>query len=256
MCAPKAPSAQSTSAAQTGTSVATAIANQQLSNVDQVGPDGSITYSNSDDYSWTDPFTNQTYTVPRSTQTTTLSPAQQAIADQQNKTKLNLGTLAADQSGFLNDYMATPFDGSNEATEARLMELGRKRLDPALDRRTEGLRTSLSNQGIKLGSEAYENAMRQDSEGVNDAYNQLLLTGRGQSFSEGQAIRNQPINEISALMSGSQVSQPTFGATNNVNIPTTDNAGLINNEYRSKLDSYNNMVGGLFGFGSNAIKYA
>lgn len=255
MCAPKPPSPKETSAAQTGTSVATAIANQQLSNVNQVGPDGSITYSDSGNYTWTDPYTKQTYTVPRQTQTTTLSPAQQAIADQQNSTKLNLGTLANNQSSFLNDYMATPFDGSNDATEARLMELGRKRLDPLLQQRHDSLLTSLSNQGIK-GGEAYDRALQADTEGQNDAYNQLLLSGHGQAFSEGQAIRNQPINEISALMSGSQVSQPQFGATNDVNMPTTDNAGLINSNYQQKLAGYNDIVGGLFGLGSSAIKYA
>lgn len=255
--APKPPDPVATSSAATGTSVATAIANSQLNNVNQVGPDGSLTFTNEGSYTWTDPFTNQTYTIPKTTATTTLSPQQQAIADQQNKANLNLSTTGADQSAFLKDYLSTPWDGSNEATEARLMELGRKRLDPALERRTEALRTSLSNQGIKLGSTAYDRAMEQNSQAENDAYNQLLLTGRGQAFSEGQATRNQPINEITALLSGGQVSQPTFGNYNQGSIPTTDNAGLINSNYAQKYGNYqqdmnqwNSTVGGLFGLGS------
>jgi hypothetical protein len=266
MCAPKAPkppSAQSTSAAATGTNVATAIANAQLNNVNQVGPDGTLTYDNTGSYSWTDPFTKETYTIPRTTVTTKLSPEQQAIADQQNRTKLNLGTLAGDQSEFLNEYMATPFDGSNEATEARLMELGSKRLDPMLARRREALTTQLSNQGLKQGSEAYERALELDSQSANDAYNQLLLSGRGQAFSEAQATRNQPINEIAALQSGSQVSQPSFGNFSQGSIPTTDNAGLINNNYNQRYSAWqadaandNALVGGLFGLGSNIVRYA
>jgi hypothetical protein len=266
VCSPKAPSPPSaidTSAAATGTNVATAIANAQLNNVNQVTPEGNLTYSNTGDYTWTDPFTNQTYTIPKQTVTTTYSPEQQAISDQQNKTKLNLGTLAADQSGFLKDYMARPFDGSNEATEARLMELGRKRLDPILAQRRDAVITSLSNQGIKSGSEAYTRELERDNQAANDAYNQLLLSGRGQAFGEGQAIRNQPINEISALMSGSQVNQPNFGTFNQGQIPTTDNAGLINANYNQRFGNWQQeaanqsaLVGGLFGLGSGLLKYA
>jgi hypothetical protein len=266
MCAPKPPAPPdpvTTSAAQTGTSVATAIANSQLNNINRVGPDGTLTYTNTGNYTFTDPFTNETYSIPKTTETTTLSPEQQAIANESNATKLNLSTLAKNQSGFLQDYMATPFSGSNEATEARLMELGRKRLDPLLAQRRDALITSLSNQGIKQGSEAYDRALRSDTEGANDAYNALLLGGRGQAFSEGQAIRNQPINEISALLSGSQVSQPVFGAAPQGSIPTTDNAGLINanfnqrlNNYQQQLENGNSIAGGLFGLGSNIIRYA
>lgn len=258
--APKAPDPIATGAAQTGTNVATAIANSQLNNINQVGPDGSLTYTNDGNYTFTDPTSGHTYTIPKVTQTTTLSPAQQAIADQQNAASLNLSTTANDQSKFLGEYLAKPFDGSNDATEARLFELGRKRLDPALADRTESLRTSLSNQGIKLGSTAYDKAMERDQQGVNDAYNQLLLSGHGQSFQEGQAIRNQPINEITALLSGGQVSQPVFGSTNQTNIPTTDYAGLINQNYAQRFGQYqnqqtgfNDVVGGLFGLGAAFI---
>lgn len=255
--APKPPSPESTSAAATGTSVATAIANAQLNNVNQVGPDGSLTFTQNGSYTWTDPFTNQTYTIPKTTATTTLSPEQQAIADQQNRANLNLSTTGADQSAFLQDYLGTPWDGSNEATENRLNELALKRLNPQLDRRRAALETQLSNQGIKLGSAAYKTAMEQNSQADNDALNQLLLSGRGQAFSEGQATRNQPINEITALLSGGQVSQPTFGNYNQGSIPTTDNAGLINtnyaqrqNNYQQQMSQWNSTVGGLFGLGS------
>lgn len=258
---PEPPDPQDTSAAQTGTSVATAIANSQLNNVNQVGPDGNLTFSNSGDYTFTDPFTNETYTIPKTTATTTLSPEQQAIKTQQDQASLGLSTLANTQTGFLQDYMGTPFDGSNEATEARLFELGRKRLDPMLADRRSSLVTQLSNQGIK-GGEAYDRALEADTQGANDAYNQLLLGGHGQAFSEGQALRNQPINEITALMSGGQVSQPQFGNFNQGSIPTTDNAGLINNNfsqrmgiYGNEMDQWNSTVGGLFGLGGNILKY-
>ena len=156
----------------------------------------------------------------------------------------------------MKDYLNKPFDGSNEATEARLMELGRKRLDPVLEERDEALRTRLANQGIKAGSEAFDRETRNNLQAENDAYNSLLLSGRQQAFSEAQAERNQPINEIGALLGTGQVSQPQFRDPNIGKIPTTDYAGIVNENYNQRLgawqsqaNSRNNMLGGLLGFG-------
>ncbi|ESZ17541.1 MULTISPECIES: hypothetical protein [unclassified Mesorhizobium] len=258
--APKPPDPKETSAASTGTNISTAIANSYLNNANQVGPDGTITYTNSGTQSITDPYTGKTYQIPTRTATTTLSAAQQAIKDQTDKAQLNLGTLANTQSAFLQDYMSKPFDGSNDATEARLLQLGKARLDPILAQQQDALATKLSNQGIKLGSAAYDRAMAQQGQNVNDANNQLILSGHGQAFAEGQAIRNQPINEITALLSGSQVSSPQAAGYTGSTIPTTDNAGLINQNYQQRVDAVNaknaqtgSLVGGLFGLGSKLI---
>lgn len=256
MCAPDPPDPRETASASTTTNVGTAIANANLNNVNQVTPDGTLTYNQSGAYDWFDPYTKQTYNIPKFTATQTLSPEQQAIKAQTDKAKLNLGTLASNQSGFLNDYMSKPFDGSNEATEARLMELGRKRLDPLFAQQQESLNTQLSNQGIKLGSTAYDRAQSQFGQNQNDAYNQLLLTGRGQAFSEAQALRNQPINEITALLSGSQVSQPNLVNSPTNQIPTTDVAGIISDNYQQRLAASQmsgGILGGLFGLGGKLI---
>lgn len=250
---PDAPDPKQTAAAQTGTNVGTAISNAFLGNVNQVTPDGTLSYGQTGSYGWKDPYTGKTYDIPTFTATQTLSPEQQAIKAQQDKAKLNLGTLAANQSGFLNDYMSTPFDGSNDATEARLLDLGRKRLDPLLADRRASIEQDLMDRGIRPGSDAYDHAISNRMQGENDAYNQLLLTGHGQAFAEGQAIRNQPINEITALMSGSQVSAPSYVPTNMPSIPTTDVAGLINDDYKSRLGTWNDTMGGLFGLGKAAI---
>ncbi|QTG12580.1 hypothetical protein G6M86_04675 [Agrobacterium tumefaciens] len=49
------------------------------------------------------------YDLPTWTATQTLSPAQQAIKDQQDAAEKNLATLANTQSGRLNDVLGTPF---------------------------------------------------------------------------------------------------------------------------------------------------
>jgi hypothetical protein len=75
------------------------------------------------------------------------------------------------------------------------------------------------------------------------------------------AIRNQPINEISALLSGSQVQQPNFINTPGAQIPTTDIAGLVNQNFNQQLgiyqqqnQNYQTLAGGILGLGAGALK--
>src|SRR5690606_14482572 len=103
--APTPPDPKETSAAQTGTSVSTAIANSMMGNVNQVTPDGSLTYDQTGSYKFTDPYTGHSYDVPRFTATQTLSPEQQAIQAQTRGAQGNLASIANTQSGFLKDYL-------------------------------------------------------------------------------------------------------------------------------------------------------
>jgi hypothetical protein len=176
---PKAPDPKETAAAQTGTNVTTALANAQLGNVNQYGPDGSVTYSTNGSKSFTDPTSGATYNIPQYTQTTTLSPQQQAIKAQTDAASLNLGTLANNQSGFLKDYLAKPVSLDTSATEARTMDLANQRLAPQIAQRDEDLRTRLANQGIKAGSDAYDRELNTFNQGTNDAYNQLFFRATG-----------------------------------------------------------------------------
>lgn len=260
---PPAPDPKATAAAQTATNIGTAIANANMGNVNQVTPDGSLTYSQSGTYDYKDPNDGRSYAIPQYTATQTLSPEQQAIQDQNKGAQLNLASLANDQSGFLKNYMSTPVNLSNDATESRLMELGRKRLDPVLAERAQNTEQSLADRGVKMGSAAYDRAMALNTQGDNDAYNQLLLNGRGQATQEALTERNQPINEITALLSGSQVSQPNFVSTNQPSAPTTDVAGITQNNYQNQMQGYNGQVsqnnaqmGGMFSMGGSALAAA
>ncbi|MDX3929096.1 MAG: tail fiber domain-containing protein [Shinella sp.] len=110
--APKPPDPKDTSAASTATNVGTAVANAFLGNVNQVTPDGSLSYNQSGSYKWYDPYTKSTYDIPTFTATQTLSPAQQAIKDQNDLASKNLSQLAATQSGKLNNLLGSPMDMS------------------------------------------------------------------------------------------------------------------------------------------------
>ncbi|WP_210328055.1 tail fiber domain-containing protein [Mesorhizobium caraganae] len=257
--APAPPDPKETSASQTGTSVSTAIANAMLGNVNQNTPDGSLNYSQTGTYSYKDPYTGKSYDIPQFTATQTLSGIGQQTKDQTDQAQLNLGKIANNQSAFLNDYLGKPVD-LNTATEDKIDELGRARLDPQFARQEETMRTNLINRGIREGSPAFTAAMSDFGQNKNDAYNSLYLNGRAQGAQEALAQRNQPLNEISALMSGSQVQQPNFVNTNMPTIPTTDVAGNINQNYNQRLQAWqqgqagtNGILGGLFGLGSSLI---
>ena len=259
--APAPPDPRETSKAQTGTSVATALANTSLQNVNRVGADGStLTYGQTGSSSFTDPYTGLTYNLPQFTATEKLSAPAQAIYDTRQGAEFNLATAAKVQSGNVSNMFSQAWNPDTSAIEKRLFELGSSTLNPQFERQRDDLETRLSNQGIKLGSAAYDRALNEQGNTQNQAYNALALQGRGQAFGELQAIRNQPLNELSALLSGSQVSMPNYAVNKPSAIPTTDNAGLINANYGQQMQNWQQeqaqnqaLVGGLFGLGSAGI---
>jgi hypothetical protein len=248
--APKAPDPQQTAQAQTTSNVDTAKAQAQLNAVNQVTPHGSLTYTSRPGEGG----------VPQYTATQTLSPTGQKIFDQQQGAQLNLATVANEQSGKLNAMLKEPFSLDNSATEDRLLELGRSRLDPILQDRREALDRSYAQRGIMPGSTAYSKAQDALMQGENDAYNQLLLSGRNQAVQEALLQRQTPLNEMIALASGTQIQQPNFVGTPQTGVAGTDVAGITQNAYNQNYNAYrdqqqqsNSMLGGLFGLGANAM---
>lgn len=259
--APAPPDPRETSKAQTGTSVATALANTSLQNVNRVGADGStLTYNQTGTNGFTDPYTGITYELPQYTATEKLSAPAQAIYDTRQGAEFNLATAAKNQSGNVIDTMSQAWNPDTSAIEKRIFDLGSNTLNPQFERQRNDLETRLSNQGIKLGTAAYDRALNEQGNTQNQAYNQLALQGRGAAMNELQAIRNQPLNELSALLSGSQVSMPNYAINTPSAIPTTDNAGLINTNYGQQVQNWQSeqaqsqaLVGGLFGLASGGI---
>jgi hypothetical protein len=123
-------------------------------------------------------------------------------------------------------------------------------------------RAAFGNQAQQTG---YEQALGRGTF-FNQAQNQLLgrnsaivnaqNQSRNQYLQEQYQARTQPINEITALLSGSQVSQPNFINAAKTQIPTTDVAGLINQNFAQQNDIYktqssqwSDMMGGILGAG-------
>ena len=217
--APDSPTAMQTVGAQTGTNIGTSIANAKFGYVGTKTPYGQTKLKKVGKTKYTDPYTGQTYKIPKFEERVKLTPEGKEQFKLQQGTQTNLLKLGNQLSGQMGQYLSTPFklgdfdfgadlgvgayqpgeslDGQvwngdplklgNEATEARLMELGSKRLDPKFAREQETLQSSLMARGIREGTAAWNAAMGQFGETKNDAYNQLLLEGRGQAAAEGMA---------------------------------------------------------------------
>lgn len=279
---PPSPDPYKTASAQTGSNVNTAIANSYLSNVNTVGPQGSTTYTTdpSQNYTMTD-SSGQTYQVPRFTQTTQLSPDQQKLYDLGVKTQQNIGQIGVDQSSRIGDVLGKPVDyadlkldpNSFSADRQRVEQAMYDRMNPQLTRAREAEENRLVNQGFQRGTQAFTDAMGDIGRQENDA--RLAITAAGLGEQQGMygmardaagyemqrrtQQQNQPINAITALLSGSQVSMPNVPGYNPSQIAGTDvsgnvynSAALANQNYAQKVAQQNAMMGGLFGMGSAA----
>jgi hypothetical protein len=147
-----------------------------------------------------------------------------------------------------------------------------QRLAPQIEQGRERLEQQLANQGISLGSEAYDRAMRNQAQREND----LLLGATTQGFGVGQQarqsalqeqayLRNEPINTLSAVRTGAQVTGPQF--VNSAQQATTagpDLLGATQMGYNAQMGGYNaqqaqnaNMMSGLMGLaGAGIMKYS
>ncbi|MBX4938656.1 tail fiber domain-containing protein [Rhizobium binae] len=257
--APKAPDPTQTAAAQTATNVDTAIANAGLSHTNQYTPDGSLEYKVTG-YQTMKDQNGKSYQLPTYSAYQSYSPENQAIYDQTQQTQLGLARLASDQTGKISGILGTNVDLSAGNVDKYVNDHWRSGFDNQWSRDQASLEQSLADKGIAMGSEAYDNAMRDFSTRKQAASDQYL----GDMYSNAQnsilTERNQPLNEISALMSGSQVHQPNYVNTPTTELPTVDQAGLINQNFNQKMGLYNQQLaqsnaamGGLFGLGGTLL---
>lgn len=221
--------------------------------VNQSGPTGSLNYRQIG--TWEDG-------TPRFEAVQSYAPGEQAVFDANQKARLGYGNLANDQIGRVSQALSQPFSLNNEATEARLYELGSKRLDPRFERESAALETQLINRGIRPGTEAYNTMRTQFDQGKNDAYNQLLLTGRNQAVAEALTERNQPLSELNALRGGYEVGNQNYVQTPTAGVAPTDVIGANqlslnqqNKQFEAEQAQNNALMSGLFGLGSSALSF-
>ncbi|MGB7241270.1 MAG: tail fiber domain-containing protein [Sulfitobacter sp.] len=216
--------------------------------VDQVNPWGSVNYDQIGNTRFQDSFGNWVE-VPRYQQTTNFSPEQQAIFDSSQGAQTNMANIAQEQSGRVKDALSDPFEFTNQDAADWSYDLATSRILPQQERNEAALRSKMINSGLRPGSAAWDSEMQRMTNANTDQMNQLALNSRGQAFGENLATRNQPMNELNALLSGSQVSNPAAmsGATPEVGVGGVDYAGMVQDQYQSQVANSGGLMGGLFG---------
>lgn len=246
--APAAPNPQATAAAQTASNRETAITQAGLNMVNQTDAAGNK-------QSW-----NQIGTwadgTPRYETTQTLSPKSQGIYEAGLGTQKNLASLAQQKSGELGGLLANPINFDQQ--KAYLESLTSGALDKSWDRQQSSLDQRLSNQGIKLGSDAYTRATNDFGVTRSDAYNSANVNNYNTALQSQMALRQAPINEILALAGQGSVASPQFTATPQTGVAGTDVAGITQAGYNNQVNAVNQanqqtgqMFGGLFSAGAS-----
>ena len=289
--APAAPDYTGAAIAQGAANKETAVAQARLNNPNIYSPYGNqtVTWGSPDATGVAQPTINQTLTPE----------AQRALTAQQNL-QANLATLGGQSYGTAFDVMSKPFDYRGQVQTsldtsgvAKMpvnagttgQEAIMSRLEPSLAKNRVSTETQLINQGLRPGSEAYDNAIKllgqQETDqrtqaalqGINldmsantQGFNQALQGGQFGNTAQQQALaqaitqRQLPLNEINALMSGSQIQNPTFSPYSGANITpapianaTAQQGAFEQNLYNQQMGSANAQTAGLFGLGSAGI---
>lgn len=194
-----------------------------------------------------------------------LSPTGKQLLGYQDAASLGLGDQTGQALQRVDQSLSQPFDyGSVSDVQNAAQGAVTSRLDPMWEHRQQTTESQLYNQGLRPGMEAWDNAMRDFNQGRNDAYQQAILAGINtmpQTFQMSTALRNQPLNELNALRTGSQVTNPTFQQAPQQQTTAGPNllgaaqaqgqAGM--NAYNAQVGQNNAMMGGLFSLGSGAL---
>ena len=224
----------------------------------------------------------------------TLTPTAQKTLEAQQGVELSLANLGAQGAKTASNVLDKPFSfgGPDVQTSLDLSNVAKmpvnagmtgqeaimSRLEPSLARQRTSTETQLINQGLRPGTEAYDNAINLLGQQETDARTQAVLQGinldiganqqgYGQALESGkfgntaqqqmlaQAIqgRQMPLNEITALMSGSQIQNPQFGAYSGSTVQAAPvfagaqaQGQFEQNKYNQQVAQNNAMTQGLF----------
>lgn len=247
---PAAPDPVATAKAQGEANVKSATNQYELGATNQNTPQGSLNYQQIG--TWADG-------TPRFQATTSLNSGEQKIYDTGVQTRQNLGDIGQSQSAKIGALLNTPFD-VNAARDSKIAGIQKTFLDPQWNQNYEAKKTELMNSGAAPGSQAYDTAMKNFSTDRQRAYDQSYLDSYNAGNQAALTERNQPINEITALMSGSQVQQPGFVNAPTPGVAPTDVIGAqqqaLNQQnvgFNAQNQRYNGMMSGLFGLGTAGL---
>lgn len=270
MCSPSPPPAPDyagAAKAQGQANVEAAQATSRLSNPNLITPYGTQTYQEGAGPS------------DRPTMTQQFSPEQQALYDQSTRVKQLLGGLGEQGAAGLEGIVGQPLDlsgvpqspGSAEATREKVINAMMGRVDTDIAQQRDNKASQLIAAGIRPGTEAYDREMTRFDRQRTDALQQAQLAAgqeasrdfgmdserRRQAIAEMLSQRQVPLNEVTALMSGSQVQNPfqTPGYSGAQVAPapiygaTTAASDYATDVYNAQMGGLSGAMGGLFDLG-------
>lgn len=218
----------------------TAAAQQSANLINQYSPFGSSVY--------TQTGTGPTG-VPVYRQDVSLSPQAQGALNASLGAQTSLANTAQQQASKLAGQLSSPLDWS--AQQSYLNNITAQNLNPQWDRLDQQNLTDLTNRGIRPGSTVYDQQRGEFLQNRSTAYNNANAANYNTALQSQLALRNQGINETTALLGAGQVQTPQFGST-----PMTDVAGIAQNAYGQQMQQYNAnqaQIGGLFSAGASLI---
>ena len=206
------------------------------------------------------PYGNQVYSSdpnsPSGYQSTiSLAPSAQNTLDSQMALSQNLGNLANQQLGQVNQQYSNPMDLSSVQKVADQSYADQTaRLDPQWKQNKEQFDAQMANQGITAGGEAYDNAARDFGQQRNDAYTQArqqATANMPQTYQLASSIYNQPLNTLNAIRTGAQIQNPTFSSPPGANYTGAAQATGQYNQglYNSQVGQQNSFNSGLMSLG-------
>lgn len=150
----------------------------------------------------------------------------------QNQTRAQFANQG-NQQEFLNEQSRLGFNNDNRQTM-----FGNEQ--SRVGANNAARQQEIANEAARLG---FNNQARQSN------FNNQTQA-RGNWMNEQYASRNQPINEIAALLGTGQVTNPNFVNTPQSQMATTDYAGIVNQGFQNQMQGYNAKqqgLGSLFG---------
>lgn len=240
---PKPPDPMQTANAQANMNAKTATTQYQLGATNQITPYGNLTYNQIG--TWDDG-------TPRFQATQTLSPEEQNLYNNYTKLAGQFGDIGNTQAGNVSSTLSQPFN-FDAAAGKKLSDIQDTFLNPQFDRQNASLETRLANQGITPGSVAYNDAFKQQNLQQQDARNSNYLASYDTASKQALAERQEPLNELTALLSGSQVQNPNFVNTPTPGVAPVDYTGLVQSNYQQQVGNQNALYGALGGIGGTLL---
>jgi len=243
---PAAPDPVATAQAQTASNVQTAQTQAALNRVNQITPYGSLIYSQPD------PNNPNQWTA-----TQTFSPQEQALYNLSTQAQQLYGNTALNMFGTAAQTLQTPINTDYSQVRDQYIASQMGLIQPQLAQQQQLLSSQLQNQGVAQGSDAWNNAMRAYNNQVAQTYAGVLANAQNQvgaAIQQQIALRDQPLNEASALLSGSQVQGPQFQQVPQTQVSPTNVLGAYQlqqnalwNAYNAQMQQYSGMLGGIGG---------